>query len=373
MKILIFPSEFIDNKGGVPQSTISLVNGLSSCPEYKIIVLCPKESEMSITRFPDNVTVLTTNSCKWIVSKKSIFGTFKTIFDLYKTIKKFLGKDTWFITNQPVTSSLVSFLPYKHIKEIYINRGGNFKDNGVASYIMRKKLKNKIIDYAVGISQQQVDLLISSGMHRDRVFLIHNGLPVPTIKYFKTQLNKGMLRITTIGFISNLKNQIEGIKLVKMLRDNKVNALLNIYGDFDSDKEYKNLIIHSIHDLEVDSYINFCGFVSGEKLYENTDMVISFSRSEGFGRTLVEGMLRYKPIIAWRGAGGPVDITENGKYGHLVENNDASDYFQIIMKLLDNPSYNSVNLEDSYNYACQHFTEDCMVDKYVNLFKAICK
>ena len=45
MKTLIFPSEFIDNRGGVPQSTISIVKGLSHFSEFKIIVVCPNGSE----------------------------------------------------------------------------------------------------------------------------------------------------------------------------------------------------------------------------------------------------------------------------------------------------------------------------------------
>lgn len=373
MKTLIFPSEFSDNRGGVPQSIISVVNGLKNSVDFKVVVVCPRDSEMSTTSFPDNVIVQTTRSSTWIMSKSSIFKTIRTVIDLFLTIRHFLGKNTWVVTNQPVTSSLISLLPCKHINEIYINRGGDFKDRGVASRIMLRKLKKNNVQYAVGISKRQFDLLVNCGVPKKRVYLIHNGLPLPTINYEYRILTKDNLRISTMGFISDLKNQIEGVKLIKLLRDVGVKAILNIYGDPDSDKDYQIRIRNLIKNLNIIPYVNFCGFISGEKLYSETDVLISFSRSEGFGRSLVEGMLRKKPIIAWKGAGGPVDITCNGQYGHLVEKNEASEYFKVLCTLIKDPVFNKKNVDDAYNYACQHFTIESMTTKYVKLFKEVCK
>lgn len=367
MKTIIFPSEFVDNKGGVPQSTISIVLGLSRYLEYRIVVVCPKDSEMSSIVFPSNVITKTTNRPIWTMSKKRVWGTLNTVLDFYNTISPFLGYDTLAITNQPVTSSLLTLMPSKHIREIYINRGGDFKDGGLATRIITKKLRNKYIDFAVGISKKQTDLLISCGMPEDRVSLIHNGLPLPSCEYSYRELSSNCLRISTIGFISDLKNQIEGIRLIKLLRDQGINASLNMYGDPDSNLGYQNKIAQEINELKVAPYINYCGFVSGEDLFAETDILISFSRTEGFGRSLVEGMLRKKPIIAWRGAGGPVDITDNGKYGHLVENNEAIAYLSVIKSLLNDPSKNKENVEEAYKFACSHFTTDSMVKKYVNL------
>ena len=112
MKTLIFPSEFVDNKGGVPQSTLSIVNGLNQYPEFRIVVVCPKGSEMASTSFPANVVVKTTKKSVWIMSKKSVWGTFNTVLDLYRVLRPFLGDDTWIITNQPVTSALLNQVQY---------------------------------------------------------------------------------------------------------------------------------------------------------------------------------------------------------------------------------------------------------------------
>ena len=373
MKTLIFPSEFSDNRGGVPQSTIALASGLSASGNYLVVIVCPKDSEMSKVHFTKNVRIVTTPQTQWTISKFNPIGTIYTAFSIYKCIIPFLKSDAWIITNQPVTSSLVALMPCSHIPEIYINRGGNLNGHSPVGYFIRYKLKHHIIDAAIGISRRQIDVLLAAGQTKERVYLIHNGLSLPTRDYSFTQLNKQNLRISTMGFISDLKNQKEGVKLIKLLRDNGINAVLNLYGDPDDDKQYQQEIAELINQLKVKDHINFCGFVSGEDLFSETDVLISFSKSEGFGRSIVEGMLRKKPVIAWRGAGGPVDITDDGKYCHLVQTNNANEYYEIILQLLNNPKYNEQNTIESYQYAMNNFTTSCMVNKYVELFNKICK
>lgn len=372
MKTLIFLSEFVTNNGGVPQTIIDLVRGLAISLKFKIILLCPKNSEMAQIEFPPNVHVRTTLSTNWFVSRSSIWRTVLTIVDLYLRLRKILNKKSWVITNHSVSSALLSLMPFFHINEIYINRGGDFNDAGFASRLMRRKISKSKIRYGIGISQRQVNLLLDSGMAPDSVFLVHDGLTLPSCTYAPVNLNKLNLRISTIGFISDLKNQIEGVRLIKLLRDNGINASLNIYGSPITGDDYYQRLIHVIEELNLNDYINIKGFVSGESLFGDTDVLVSFSRSEGFGRTLVEGMLRRKPIIAWRGAGGPVDITDNGKYGYLVENNTAAEYCEIISELMNNPQSYYTMIENAFSYAYDNFTIYSMNEKYINLFHRIC-
>lgn len=369
---LIFPSEFTVNKGGVPQSIISIVTELATKCDFNIVVICPSNSEMSKVPFPTTVKVLCTPQSEWIISKSHIYGTFCTVFSIYKLLRSYIDKGAWLITNHAATSALLSLMPCKHVPEVYINRGGDFKDNSISSIIMRYRISRHKIEYAVGISKRQVEMLKETGQSEEYTFLVHNGLPLPTKIYSFRPLNSSFLSISTIGFISDLKNQKEGVRLIKLLRHKGINAILNIYGIPDDDKEYQVELSDLINQLGVKEYVNYCGFVTGEKLFENTDILISFSKTEGFGRSIVEGMLRYKPVIAWRGAGGPIDITQNGKYGHLVDNNEANDYCDVILKLLNDPELNKQNTIESHQHAIENFTVDSMVDKYNRLFNKIC-
>lgn len=372
MKTLIFPTEFANNKGGVPQSIISIVRGVAAHTDYRVVVVCPNGSEMSFTKFPKKTIVLKTKRSGWVMSRYNVFGTLATVFDIFKTIRQYLNINTWLVTNQPVTSALISLMPCRHINEVYINRGGSLRESGIATFILRTKIHFQLIDYAIGISRNQRNVLINCGQPEKMTFLIHNGLPLPNKKYQIQSLNPNKLRISTIGYISNLKNQMEGVRLIKLLRDSGINAYFNMYGIPDNDVEYQNNLKNCILELGVSDYVNYCGFVKGEELFEETDILISFSRSEGFGRSIVEGMLRYKPVIAWRGANGPVDIMDDGRVGHLVDCNDANDYYSVINNMLVNPSYNEENVRDSFDFACTNFTEEYMVKNYINFFNMIC-
>ena len=367
MKTLIFPVEFSTNKGGVPQSVASLVEGIAKSNVYKLIVLCPNNSEFSKREFPSNVIIITSEASEWIISKRKLFSTLKLSWDLYKKVKRHIGPDTFFVTNHVSASFIVSLFPVLKIREIYVNRGGNFKGDGLGGIFIRNKIRFHKMYYTVATSSHQLNLLIRYGQPKERCSIIHNGLFIPTIKYDYVRLDPNYLRISTIGFVSSLKNQLCGVRLIKLLRDGGINAYLYIYGDYNIDDDYKHEIDREIHKFGLDKYVKFKGFVVGESIFQNTDICVSFSWSEGFGRTIVEGMIRKKPVIAYRGAGGPVDITNNGEYGHLVDDNSPLAYYKAIMLLLNDSESNKINVLRSYEFAMNNFTVETMVSKYLTL------
>ncbi len=369
MKTFIFFVHFETNKGGVPQSVISILKGVSANPNFRLILVCPRNSEISHEFYQDKVTIVTSSSTTWPISKTSIFQAFTVALDIYKKIKQYISKDTFFISNESTDSFMISLLPVLNIKEIYVNRGGNFKGPGFGNLFMRNKIRLKRVYKAVATSSQQKKVLIKNGQPESSITIIHNGLELPQIQYSIKRLESDRLQISTMGFISDLKNQIEGVRLIKMLRDKGVNAILNIYGEPDSDKAYQLKLKYCIRDLGLDNFVFYRGFVKGEELFSETDILISFSRSEGFGRSLVEGMLRKKPVIAYRGAGGPVDITNDGEFGYLVTENKAEDYYKVVLLLLNNPDCYSRNIQKSYQFALDNFTQSVMVSKYSSLFE----
>lgn len=371
MKTIIIPIEFILNKGGVQQSVASLIKGLSMTGRYKIIVISPKNSEFSKLEFSHDVVNITTEQDNWNISKTHFISSYIIALDIYKRIKPYLNSETLFLTNHTGASYIVSLLPIWKINEVYVNRGGDFNSKGFGDVFMKLKIKTHRIRTAVAISKKQRDVLVSIGMFKDRVFVIPNGLNLPETLYNYRELNKNELRISTIGYLSKIKGQHIGVQLIKRLRDIGVNAKLNLYGIPDDDMVYNNMLNEMISQLGVEQFVYKRGFVKGEELFSKTDILISFSNREGFGRTLVEGMLRNIPVIAYRGAGGPLEITDNGKYGYLVDVNDANHYFNLIMKMLINPIDVENNVKASYNYALSRFTEKVMVDNYDRLFQSL--
>lgn len=367
MKTIIVPLEFKTNKGGVPQSAISLVSGLAKIGQYRLIVVCPKDSEMSNYHFPDEVIVISSKANDWGLSIRHFMSSILVSIDLYHKLKHYVDDDTLFLTNHVGASYMVTLMPFRKVKEIYVNRGGTFDSYGPISLLMKYKLKHNCFRIVIATSEIQRLLLIEKGVNKERAYVIHNGLPIPKQYYYYRPLDSSLLRISTMGFISRLKNQHIGVQLISLLRNRGVNAVLNLYGSSSSDADYDAYLTKVIADTGMEQYVYYKGFVKGEDLFSETDIIISFSNREGFGRSLVEGMLRKIPVIAYRGAGGPVDITKDGQYGHLVEDNIAEAYFDVIKSILDDPDSNKKNVDESYAYACKMFTAEVMISRYVDL------
>lgn len=371
MKTIVIPVEFIENKGGVPQSVISLVSGLARYNKFHIVVLCPRESEMSRYTFPKDVVVITSHASSWFISKKHFFKSLMVACDLFLKLRKHIKQNTLFLTNHSGSSYMVSLLPIIAKKEIYVSRGGNLESKGFGDSLLRYKIAHGKLTHAIAISEKQKRVLMNAGMSDNSISIIHNGLPFPKLSYGYRPLKKTGLWISTIGYVSGTKNQHIGVELVALLRKCGIDARFNIYGASCGDVEYEKMLNSMIVELNVSDYVYFRGFVQGESLFENTDILISFSNNEGFGRSLVEAMLRKIPVIAFRGAGGPVDITNNGVYGYLVDENIAGCYKTVIDEMLEKPDENELKVLAAFDYANTMFTDSVMVSNYMKLLDSI--
>lgn len=367
MNTIVIPVEFKENKGGVAQSSISLAQGLANCGLFQVIILCPYNSEISKVSFQGNVHVISSKASDWKISKKHFFSSLCTAWELYLKLRKYLNNNTIFLSNHSGSSYMVSLLPILNKKEIYVNRGGTLSSNGFGDKLIRFKLRHNLFIHTIAISSCQRDVLRSAGNKDENVTIIHNGLPLPNINYKFHALNPSCLWISTMGYISSTKNQHIGVELIKLLQDKGVDAKLNIYGTSCGEEVYEEELQKKVEAYGLQEKVFYRGFVKGESLFQNSDIIISFSRSEGFGRSLVEGMLRKIPVIAFRGAGGPVDILNNGEYGYLVDKNEAEQYFEKIMYMLNLPEGNRINVEKSYSYALNMFTEAVMIHNYQTL------
>ena len=367
MKNLIFLMEYDMLTGGMIQSVVSLIKGLSLL-DYNISLVCMPESAISEIPFNNNVNVITTKRKKWYTQKNTPLKTFLTSFEIYLLIRKQL-KDSVVISNDLGASFLISCFPTR-AKEIFVCRGGRF--TGVAGKLIKYKIKHSIY-WTIATSTFQMNFIKQNCGAIDNVRVIHNGLKLPETDIPLPILTPDDLKISVVGYIAPDKNQAEGVKMIKKLRDRGINAYLNVFGTIECevDELYDKELQLLIDKLDVRDYVYFHGFASQDDIYSKTDILISFSYAEGFGRTLVEAMFRNRPVIAYRGAGGPVDITDNGRVGHLVEANNAEEYANVIIKILEDPKKEYENIRKAKDYSLSHFTEDIMTERYDEFLKSI--
>ena len=123
-------------------------------------------------------------------------------------------------------------------------------------------------------------------------------------------------------------------------------------------------------DLNIAGQTTFMGFVSRGQLqdyYSRADVVISTSKLETFGLTLLEAMACGKPVISTR-SGGPEDFI-NPKIGLLVDVGDIHALSAAMKEV-----YSRINEFDPYlisEYATSHYAGAQIVSRLVEIYEEI--
>ena len=146
-------------------------------------------------------------------------------------------------------------------------------------------------------------------------------------------LNDDDFVILMLAELNKNKNHIQLIKAVNLLKDKypKIKVLCAGKG------ELKEKLENIVKKLNLNNNIKFLGFRTDVKeLITTSDCITLFSRREGLGKCLLEGMTMGKPLIATN-TRGPRQLIVNNQNGYLVEIGDykkAAEYIEDIY--LDN-------------------------------------
>ena len=115
-------------------------------------------------------------------------------------------------------------------------------------------------------------------------------------------INVNAMVFGIVGILDPAKGQDTAIRYFQKILKEYPNAKLLVYGD--KEGAYKTRLIKLVSSLNLNNHVMFLGFeTDAKKIYNSIDVLLMFSKSEGFGRVTVEAAFNGVPVIGFDNAG----------------------------------------------------------------------
>jgi glycosyltransferase involved in cell wall biosynthesis len=139
-------------------------------------------------------------------------------------------------------------------------------------------------------------------------------------KFFKHNIIQKKLKIAIFGSLSPRKNQLEALSAAKILKSKGItNFTIDLYGDKKANIPYTKSLRKFITENNLKENVKIKGFTN--EIYETMNeynVVLSTSTYEPFGRSIIEGQLFGRIVIA-NNTGGGVELVDDMKTGMIYK------------------------------------------------------
>ncbi|HZS94018.1 MAG TPA: glycosyltransferase family 4 protein [Chloroflexota bacterium] len=176
-----------------------------------------------------------------------------------------------------------------------------------------------------------------------KVRCIHNGVdtvrfaPRPVSKDLRKRLGfaEGEPVVASVGRLVPYKGYGDFLDAAALVQRVRPDTRWMLVGD----GTIRNELEAQSRQLGLGSCVSFTGWLDDVRdVLALCDVFVLPSRSEHFGRVLIEAMAMGKPVVATDGGGVP-EIVRHGETGLLVPSNQPASLAQAILTLLDDPVY----------------------------------
>lgn len=185
------------------------------------------------------------------------------------------------------------------------------------------------------VSETTKQGLIDFHLPAKSISVIHNGTNLKPLTKLPTKEN--MPTFISLGRISRVKNQMDLILAMKIIKKIFPNFQLWLVGNID-DKKYYQQLKYLTKQLSLEKSIKFFGFVDETKkidLLSRSHLLLHTSFTEGWGLVIIEACALATPAVAYRVSGLSESIV-HGQTGLLCINNKPEEVAALSLELLEN-------------------------------------
>ncbi len=252
-----------------------------------------------------------------------------------------------------------------HVRELYREHYGFHVDGG--EHRLARALRRSAAVIAISDA-------VSGSLHRlmgrsDDVFRIYNGVvtrersAVLRAQAGQRWSEHGPFRFAQLGLFHTGKAQMESVDAFDLVRKVRPNVRLLLAGD-----GRQEMVQERVVELGLQDHVEFVGFVEDPlALLRSVHCVLSPSRHEAFGRSVVEAMASGIPVIGHRSGATPELITP-GVNGDLYDGGADQLAARMVHWAGDREAARSAGLRGMDEVEAR-FTVESMVDGVMGIYR----
>lgn len=359
MKKILFVSHE-KYKNGATNSMVTLVKELMDMYNYDIEVLIPADGPAKKLLWENNIK----HKIFYYFDNRRVIGKRKPCRELFKEIinqiavirliYKLKKSDYDYVVSNSsavdIGARAAAKLSKKHVYYIreFMEEDFSFEYRNKKRMKYLLEISNKVIFISYAVSNKYISLYRLQNYR-----IIYNG--VEAKNYYINEheiLNKKALNFIQIGRLCEGKGTKASVHLIAKISET-VECHLTLVGDGSSEyikelKEYveKNKLNQNVSIVPYEGSIMY--------LLCKSDILLMNSKSEGFGRVTVEGMLGGLLVIG-KDSGGTSEVIQNGKTGMLFSN--EIEFSKIIQDVYVNPLKYKKIAVNGQEYALERFSK----------------
>lgn len=292
----------------------------------------------------------------------------------YSQIKKLQEREEFDIVHvhTPVASFVTRLaLKNENVKMIYTCHGFHFyKGAPLINWIVYYPLEKIAAHWTnklVVINSEDLERAKKFKLRNNGVVNLMHGVGIDPREYEIDNFNRDEYRelleldkedfvLLVLAELNKNKNHMQVIKAIDILKDKypKIKVLFAGKGPLE------NKLKETITKMELEENIKLIGFRNDIKeLLYSCDGVGLFSKREGLGKCLLEGMIAEKPIIATN-TRGPKELIKNEENGLLVDIGDIEQTAKYIELLYLNNSKRKDLIENSKKKVRKYYIDNVL-------------
>lgn len=407
MRILTITADFPPYHGGGYGIRIkNIMDGLFA-RGYEISVLTTKATSRKLEESIENTYPIfryLNNRYQAKFFPKEVFFDIRDLRTLDKAIRKFQPALIYLGHIYPLTKQLLPFLSNLDIP-ILCDEGGDslkgawtehgrwfrFTGDYQAHFQWLNKLKPSFIQVVKFLSKERIkeewawpanlsvifnskrnqSFVLGLGIPARRSQVLYSGIDTEIFTFQKRNVLNEPLRIICPGRIEPRKGQLDAVRLLVLLKTQKIASRLVIVGEVVS-QDYKQEILEEIKQNNLEEQIQLLPMISQEELakrYHQADICFFSSYQEsGLSRIPLEAMACGRIIISY-GNEGSDEIIKNDVNGYCVEPGYIKKVAEIISALKVSPAKVQEICKNASNAIVETYALPAYIDKIESFIK----